>query len=179
VADVEVLLQRSVKYLGLVGDVVKVAPGYARNYLFPKQLAVVATADAKRQIARRATRVREEEKIRLQEIAALVGRLEALALETKMKSDANGNLYGSVNTAKIVGLAAAAGVEIDDKDVRLEAPIKTVGTHRVRIHVRDDEFAEITVEVIGEGRPVVETPDLEPDDRERHTHVPDEAGNMG
>ena len=176
-ADVEVLLQRSVKNLGLVGDVVKVRPGYARNFLFPKRLAVPATSDAKRQIARRAARVREEEKQRLQEIAALIERVQSLALKTKMKSDANGNLYGSVNAAKIVALAGAAGATIVEKDVRLEAPIKSVGTHRVRIHVRDDEFAELVIEVEGEGRPIVETPDLEPEG-ERRMHVPSEADNM-
>ncbi len=177
-ADVKILLQRSVKNLGLVGDVVKVKPGYARNYLFPRRLAVPATADAERQIARRAARVREEEKVRLQEIAELVGRLEALELHTKMKADANGNLYGSVNAAKVVALATAKGVTILEKDVRLEGPIKSVGKHRVRIHVRDEEFAEISVEVEGEGRPIVETPDLEPEG-ERRMHVPSEADNMG
>ena len=176
-ADVEVLLQRSVKNLGLVGDVVKVRPGYARNFLFPKRLAVPATSDANRQIARRAARVREEEKQRLQEIAALIERLQSLSLKTTMKSDANGNLYGSVNAAKIVALAGAAGATIVEKDVRLEAPIKSVGTHRVRVHVRDDEFAEIVLEVEGEGRPIVETPDLEPEG-ERRMHVPSEADNM-
>lgn len=181
-ADVEILLQRSVKNLGLVGDVVKVSPGYARNYLFPKKLAVPSTSDAKRQIARRAARVREEEKIRLQEIAALVERLESLELKTLMKSDANGNLYGSVNAAKIVALAKAAGAVIVEKDVRLESPIKTVGAHRVRIHVRDDEFAEISVEVEGEGRPVVETREFEAPEGHsdgRDVHVPSEADNMG
>ena len=59
--DVEVLLQQSVKHLGLVGDVVKVKPGYARNFLFPHRLGVPATEDAKRQIARRAAKVREAE----------------------------------------------------------------------------------------------------------------------
>ncbi|MGK0482633.1 MAG: large subunit ribosomal protein L9, partial [Planctomycetota bacterium] len=63
--DVEVLLQKSVKHLGLVGDVVKVKPGFARNYLFPKKLGVMATEDAKRQIARRAAKVREAEMQRL------------------------------------------------------------------------------------------------------------------
>lgn len=175
-ADVKVLLQRSVKNLGLVGDVVKVKPGYARNFLFPRRLAVPATVDAERQIARRAARVREEEKTRLAEIAELVGRLESLKLHTKMKADANGNLYGSVNAAKIVALATAAGASIVEKDVRLEGPIKSVGHHRVRIHVRDEDFAEITVEVEGEGRPIVETPDLEPEG-ERRMHVPSEADN--
>ena len=77
------------KHLGLVGDVVKVKPGYARNYLYPQRLGIPATEDAKRQIARRAAKVREAEAIRLQEIAELVGRLEGLEFKITMKSDPN------------------------------------------------------------------------------------------
>ena len=151
-SDVEVLLQQSVKHLGLVGDVVKVKPGYARNYLFPKRLGVPATEDAKRQIARRAAKVREAEAQRLAEIAELVGRLQGLEFNITMKADPNGNLYGSVNAGKIVEMAEEQGVTIAEKDVRLDAPIKTVGQHKVKIHVRDDEFGEVLVAVEAEGK---------------------------
>ncbi|MEM9799442.1 MAG: 50S ribosomal protein L9 [Planctomycetota bacterium] len=150
--DVEVLLQQSVKHLGLVGDVVKVKPGYARNYLFPKKLGVPATEDAKRQIARRAAKVRAAEEQRLKEIAELVEKLEAIDLEVTMKADPNGNLYGSVNAARVAELAGAAGATFGEKDVRLDAPIKTVGEHRVKVHVRDDEFGEIRLRVEAEGK---------------------------
>lgn len=150
--DIEVLLQQSVKHLGLVGDVVKVRPGYARNFLYPKRLGVPATEDAKRQIARRAAKVRAAEELRLKEIADLVEKLESIEIKTTMKADPNGNLYGSVNAARIVELARAEGASIDEKDVRLDAPIKTVGSHEVRVHVRDDEFGTIRVEVEAEGR---------------------------
>ena len=151
-SDVEVLLQQSVKHLGLVGDVVKVKPGYARNYLYPKRLGIPATEDAKRQIARRAAKVREAEAVRLQEIAELVGRLAGLEFKITMKSDPNGNLYGSVNSAKIVELAGEQGVTIAEKEVRLDAPIKTVGQHKVKVHVKDDEFGEVLVDVEAEGK---------------------------
>lgn len=150
--DIEVLLQQSVKHLGLVGDVVKVRPGYARNFLYPKRLGVPATEDAKRQIARRAAKVRAAEELRLQEIAALVEKLESIEIKTTMKADPNGNLYGSVNAARIVELAREQGASIEEKDVRLDAPIKTVGAHEVRVHVRDDEFGTIRIEVEAEGR---------------------------
>ena len=150
--DVEVLLQQSVKHLGLVGDVVKVKPGYARNFLFPKKLGVPATEDAKRQIARRAAKVRAAEELRLKEIAELVEKLEAIHLITTMKADPNGNLYGSVNAARIVELAAEEGAVLVEKDLRLDHPIKTVGEHRVKVHVRDDEYGEIRIQVDAEGK---------------------------
>jgi len=150
--DVEVLLQQSVKHLGLVGDVVKVKPGYARNFLFPHRLGVPATEDAKRQIARRAAKVREAEAQRLQEIAELVGKLEAIELSITMKADPNGNLYGSVHANTIVEMAAEQGATFTEKDVRLDAPIKTVGEHGVKVHVRDDDYGQIVVNVIAEGK---------------------------
>lgn len=159
--DVEVLLQQSVKHLGLVGDVVKVKPGYARNYLFPQKLGVMATEDAKRQIARRAAKVREAEKLRLAEVAALVERLEAIELNVTMKSDPNGNLYGSVNAAKIVEMAAEQDATFTEKDVRLDAPIKVVGEHLIRVHVRDDDYGTVKLNVIAEGRTKAEEAALE------------------
>ena len=150
--DVEVLLQQSVKHLGLVGDVVKVKPGFARNYLFPQKLGVPATEDAKRQIARRAAKVREAEEQRLKEIAELVSTLEAIEIKVTMKADPNGNLYGSVNAARIVELAHEQGATFTEKDVRLDAPIKVVGQHEVKVHVRDDDYGTLKVEVEAEGR---------------------------
>jgi len=177
--DVEVLLQQSVKHLGLVGDVVRVKPGYARNFLYPRRLGVPATEDAKRQIARRAAKVREAEEQRLKEIGELVEKLEAIQLHTVMKADPNGNLYGSVNAARIVELAAAEGATFEEKDVRLDAPIKVVGTHKVKIHVRDDEFGEITVEVEAEGRTKAEQEALEAAEAAAEAEAESEGGPSG
>mgnify|MGYP005994997989 CR=1 FL=1 len=159
--DVEVLLQQSVKHLGLVGDVVKVKPGFARNYLFPKKLGVMATADAKRQIARRAAKVREAEMQRLADVAALVEKLEAIELSVTMKADPNGNLYGSVNAAKIVEMAAEQGATFTEKDVRLDAAIKVVGEHLIKVHVRDDDYGTVKLDVMAEARTKAEEAALE------------------
>lgn len=174
--DIEVLLQQSVKHLGLVGDVVRVKPGYARNYLYPKKLGIPATEDAKRQIARRAAKVRAAEEQRLQEIAELVGKLEAIELTVTMKADPNGNLYGSVNAAKIVELAAEQGATFTEKDVRLDAPIKVVGEHKVKVHVRDDEYGEVKVNVEAEGRTKAEEEALEAAEAAAEAEAEAEAG---
>lgn len=178
-SDVEVLLQQSVKHLGLVGDVVKVKPGFARNYLFPKKLGVPASEDAKRQIARRAAKVREAEEIRLKEVAELVSKLEAIELKVTMKADPNGNLYGSVNAARIVELAAEEGATLTEKDIRLDAPIKTVGEHKVKVHVRDDDYGQISLNVESEGGPIKEVvmdmDDEEGGDRHSGDDFPSEA----
>ena len=148
--NVEVLLRENITDLGRCGDVVKVRAGYARNYLLPKRLAVPATEDNRRLMLRRRAQLDAEEAVRSQELDARVSALAALALETVQKADENGHLYGSVNAATLAELIRAAGFELDDGDVRLEAPIKTVGTHAVRVHMHGERYAEVSVEVRAE-----------------------------
>ena len=149
--SIEVLLREHVADLGRCGDVVKVAPGYARNFLMPRKLAVAATEENKKQIARRAARLAAEEAARMGEITAAVEALSQLTLTTTQKADEGGNLYGSVNAAAVAELCVAAGTKIEEKDVRLDdGPLKSTGEHKVRIHVHADHYAEITVVVNAE-----------------------------
>lgn len=145
--NVEILLREHVDNLGRCGDVVRVRPGYARNFLFPRNLAVVATADNKRLMVRRRARLDVEEAQRNQELEARISALATVALRTTQKADEHGRLYGSVNAAAIVDLLRIAGFEFEEADVRLEAPIKQVGSHKIRVHIHGERFAEIGLEV--------------------------------
>ncbi|MFT4647942.1 MAG: large subunit ribosomal protein L9 [Planctomycetota bacterium] len=144
---VEVLLREDVKGLGMIGDVVRVAAGYSRNYLLPYSLATPATEDAKRQITRRAARASADRALRASEVAAAVARLSELVVTTAEKADEAGNLYGSVSAGQIATLISASGTPIDEKQVRLESPIKKTGEHSVLIHVFGDQETTITVKV--------------------------------
>lgn len=146
-ANVEVLLREHVKDLGKCGDVVKVKAGYARNYLLPKRIATYATEEEKKMMMRRRVRLDAEEAARNAQIAERVEALSQLVLTTRQKADENGNLYGSVSAAAIAELAGSA---IEEKEVRLDSPIKHVGEHKVTIHVHGDSNAEITVNVEAE-----------------------------
>jgi large subunit ribosomal protein L9 len=147
---IEVLLRENLKNLGRCGDVVTVAPGYARNYLLPRRLAIHANDENKRAMLSRRARLDAEEaqlaKVTLAKVAALAG----VVLKTSGRADEGGHLFGSVNAAQIAALLAAAGHAVAEKDVRLEAPLKNLGTHSVRIHVIADTFAEVKVEVAAE-----------------------------
>lgn len=158
--QMEVLLREHVENLGYCGDVVRVAPGYARNYLMPRKLATAATEENKKQIARRAARLRAEQEARLGEIKTAVEALSRLVVNTTQKADEGGNLYGSVNAAAVAELCASAGTtSIQEKDVRLDdGPLKSTGEHRVRIHIHGDHYAVITVRVEAE----VQTPAAAP-----------------
>jgi len=143
----EVLLKEDVQDLGNVGDVVMVASGYARNYLLPYQKAIPATEDNKRQIARRAARAAAARQLRAEEVAGAVAKLSELVVTTTERADEGGNLYGSVSAGQIAAMIVASGTPCEEKQVRLESPIKHTGEHKVRIHVFGDQFAEITVQV--------------------------------
>lgn len=147
----EVLLRENLKHLGKCGEVVKVAPGYARNYLVPRRLATEATAENKKLMARRRVRLDAEEAVRNAEIDARVAALAGLVLKTTGKADEGGHLYGSVSAAQVAELLRKAGHgAVADKDVRLDAPLKTVGTHTVKLHVFGDRYADLHVTIEAE-----------------------------
>ena len=148
--SMEVLLREHVKDLGICGDVVRVAPGYARIYLLPQRLAVPATEDNRRQMTRRAARMAAELEAHAEQISGAVETLSNLSVKTTQKADEQGHLYGSVTAALVAELCAAAGTPVDEKDVRLETHIKTVGEHAVQVHVHGEHHATITVIVEAE-----------------------------
>ncbi len=144
---VKVLLRESVKDLGHVGDVVQVRPGFARNYLLPQRLAIEATDDNIIAMERRRTRFDAEMAKREEEVTALVASFGELRLSTKEKADEKGTLYGSVGAAAIAKLMTEAGHAVEEKDVRLNEPIKAVGEHEVPIHIHGDHYASVQVQV--------------------------------
>src|SRR5260221_5272655 len=146
-AKVEVLLRENLKTLGKCGEVVRVAPGYARNFLLPRKLATQATSENMKAMAKRRTRLDAEEAQKTAEIVAKVQALSAVVLNTTLKADESGHLYGSLNPALVVQLLAAQGWPLEEKAVKLDAPIKTVGTHNVKIHLHAEHDAEVTITI--------------------------------
>jgi len=146
---VEVLLRDNLKNLGRCGDVVKVSPGYARNYLLPRRIAITANDDNKKAMVRRRALLDVEDAKRDAEVQVRVDSLNGIMVQTRVKADEHGHLFGSVNQAAVVELLGRAGHRYVEKDVRME-PIKELGTHTVKIHVHGDHFAEVKVVVEAE-----------------------------
>lgn len=149
---VEVILKQDIYRLGDRGAVVKVAPGYARNYLFPQQLAIPADAGSLKHLeamreaaARDAVRLRGDAEKQTEALAGEVIRVVA-------RASLNNQLYGSVTTRDIAGKLAEKGVEIDRRRIQLTAPIRSVGDYDVPIHIYKDLTATVKVEVRAEGR---------------------------
>jgi large subunit ribosomal protein L9 len=146
---VQVILANDVDNLGLKGDVVTVADGYARNFLVPKGLALVAGKGSLRQ-SEQMRRAREEaERKARDEAAAKVSVLGASPVYISARTGEEGRLYGSVTKSDIARAVEDQLEEaIDRHSVRLEEPIRSLGTHTVEIHLHEDVNALVTVEVI-------------------------------
>jgi large subunit ribosomal protein L9 len=147
----EVLLQKDIEKLGHMGDVVRVAAGYARNYLLPKQIAVAVTPENVRQIeklreARRQREVQEAERVR-QQAKLLQGYLCFISARATDK----GHLFGSVGPQQIADHLVASGFEgVRATTVELLHPIEEVGDYEVSIMLHPEVRATITVRVVSE-----------------------------
>lgn len=143
-----VILQEDVKALGQKGEVVEVKEGYARNYLFPKKLAVEATANNLREIERQ-QKIRDNKKQReLEEAQKLAKELDDLNITLQVKSGENGKLFGAVTSKDIAeGIEKAKKLKIDKRKIDLKENIKTLGTYQVGIKLHSEVTAEIKVQV--------------------------------
>ena len=146
----EVILREDIEKLGSRGQVVNVSPGYARNYLLPKRLAVPATEANKKIIEQeRQAHLRREAKL-VADAQELARMMEGLVLETAQKAGEADQLFGSVTAKDIAELLAQKNFSIDRKKIVLQEPIKQLGEHKVPIRLHKDVTVEITVNVIRE-----------------------------
>jgi large subunit ribosomal protein L9 len=143
----KLILQENIEHLGQIGDIVKVAPGYGRNYLLPKGLAIEATEKnakaldhAKRQLAYKKNKALEAAK-------NLVAKLEALTIELTHQAGEEGKLFGSVTNMEIAAFLKDNGLEIDRKKIVLSEPIKQLGEYTVPVKIHPEIAATLKVKV--------------------------------
>jgi large subunit ribosomal protein L9 len=143
----EVILRDHVENLGERGEIVKVADGYARNFLLPRNLALPATDGNKMRVARERKITESREADERQGAEAMASRLSALELTIARKVGENNHLYGSVTNADIAELLAQKGFEIDRRKILLPDPIKTLGDNTVPVKLHRDVTAQLKVAV--------------------------------
>ena len=145
----KVILQKPVDKLGLPGDIVDVADGYARNYLMPRGLAVKASKGGVRHVEslKRAHSVRVDHA--KAEAEQLASRLIGTPISVSAHAGDEGKLFGSVTASDIAeAIERSAGIRIDRHEVHLDEPIRSVGTHEVRVHLFAEVDPVISVEVV-------------------------------
>jgi large subunit ribosomal protein L9 len=147
----EVILREHVDNLGRRGEIVKVADGYARNYLLPRKLALVATEGNKKQIERERAKfdAREtEDRNAAERVAQRMANIEILISRKVGETEA---LYGSVTTADIAEALAARGFDIDRRRIQLKEPIKRLSESDISIKLHPDVTTTVKVKVVAEG----------------------------
>ena len=147
----EVILREHVEHLGRRGDLVKVADGYARNYLLPRKLALLATESNKKTIERERAKFEIKELEEQKSAQAVADRMANLEIEISRKVGETEALYGSVTSADVADALAAKGFEIDRRKLQLAEPIKKIGEVEIPVKLHRDVIAQLKVKVVPEG----------------------------
>ncbi|MCH6562301.1 MAG: 50S ribosomal protein L9 [Myxococcales bacterium] len=145
---VEVILTEDISTLGNAGEVVRVRPGYARNYLLPQGKAMLATKGRVRELEHKRRVI--EEKIR-KEVGGhelVAKRLEQTELEFQVLVGAEGKLFGSITNADIAGRLGEQGIELDRRKIELSEPIKQLGEYKVTLKLHREVSTQIRVKVV-------------------------------
>ena len=146
--SMKLILLQDVEDLGLAGEEVSVAPGYARNFLIPKKLAAVASTAALRQLAARKEKIEAERKATLEAAEALAHKIYTTELVIPMQASDDDHLFGSVNERIIHEALAGIGINIEVYKIRLDAQIRTLGDFTAEIKIFQKIYATAKIKVV-------------------------------
>jgi len=167
----KVILKDNIENLGKKGDIVKVAPGYGRNYLLPKKLALQVTATNMKMIEMVQKSLRKGLEKEMKVYLSLIEKLNAVTLTFTRKAGEKDAIFGSVSVTDIREALVKLGFDIEKKKILLDEPIKRLGNYTVPIKVFHDDRAEIKLAVAREGGPE----EAEPSGPEAETPEPEQA----
>ena len=145
---VEVLLADSVESLGQAGEIVRVKPGYARNYLLPQGLATVATEANKKQVKKHKERLAAAEVDRVKQLRARAEAISKYSVTLEALANDEGHLYGSILAADIAKALQAAGHDIDADHLKLDGPLKEAGMYTIKVELHPQVKSDVKVWVI-------------------------------
>lgn len=144
----QVLLTHPVPSLGQAGDLVKVRPGYARNYLIPGGLATFATPHNLRIVEKHRRRLRELDEARRADLANLAAQIAQTTISIEANAKPDGTLYGSVNADQIAAALRASKFPIETDNVRIEGPLKELGQYTIKLHLGFEIDSSVTLWVV-------------------------------
>ena len=147
----QLLLLQDVEALGQKGDVVSAKPGYVRNYLLPQGFAVIASANTLRKRERLKQERERQAVVDRQEADELRQQVESLILETRVKVDPEGRMYGSVSALDIAHLYQQNGLPVEKRYIQMTRPIKETGVHKIPLKLKEGVPATCTLHIIPEG----------------------------
>ena len=156
----EVILRDHVDNVGRRGEVVKVADGYARNFLLPRKLALLATPGNMKQVERERVKLDAKELEEKSAAEAVAARMSGVEVVIARKVGETEALYGSVTSSDIAESLLARGFDIDKRKIGLREPIKKLGEQTVPVKLHRDVVVQVPVKVVAEGRPETAPADL-------------------
>lgn len=152
----QVILVNDVEKLGRAGDIVKVAPGYARNYLLPKRIALEANVKNQRWLEQQKARILKRALELRTDAEAVAARLSSAVVVIAKQAGEEDKLYGSVTSLEIAEKLAAQGIEVDKRKLVLHEPIRRLGDHEVTVKLHSDVEAQLKVQVVRTGEETTE-----------------------
>src|SRR5437868_4998573 len=144
-ASVKLLLKESIKHVGKVGDIVEVSPGYARNYLLPKDLAVEPTPNNVKKIEARRKEIERQEADKRAAQAEIIKKLEGVEVMLERRANEQGHLFGSVSATDIAKQLQGQGYEVDADDVTLPGKLDRIDKYTVRVSFGDELATDVKV----------------------------------
>ena len=144
----QVILTQNVPLVGQTGDLVKVRPGFARNYLLPQGMATFATPHNLRIVQKHRERLRQLDEARRSDLLNLAAQIAQRSITIEANANAEGHLYGSVNAEQIAAALKADNVPVDESNVRIEGPLKELGLYTIKLHLGQDVDAEVKLWVV-------------------------------
>jgi len=144
----EILLTQVVPHVGQPGDLVKVRPGFARNYLLPQGMATFATPHNLRIVEKHRQRTRELEEARRADLVNLAAQIVQRSITIEANANAEGHLYGSVNAEQIASALRADHFPVEPDNVKIEGPLKELGLYTIKLHLGQDVATEVKLWVV-------------------------------
>ena len=144
-ASVKLLLKESIKNVGRVGDIVEVSPGYARNYLLPRDLAVQPTPNNVKKVEERRKEIEQQERERREQQERMIGQLSGVEVHLERRANEQGHLFGSVTATDVAKGLQAQGFNVNPDDVNLPGKLDQVRDYSVTIRFAEDLTADLKV----------------------------------
>jgi large subunit ribosomal protein L9 len=144
-ANVKLLLKESIKHVGRVGDIVEVSPGFARNYLLPKDLAVEPTPGNVKKVEERKKEIEKIERERREQQAALIKQLEGVEVTLERRANEQGHLFGSVSATDIARSLQGQGFNIEPDDINLPGKLDRIEKYTVQVKFAEDLVTDVKV----------------------------------
>jgi len=144
----EVILLKDVSNLGQMGDRVTVADGYARNYLFPRQLGAKVTKKALQELEARQKALQKEHEERIAVAQTMAERIKAESITIPMEATEDKKLYGSLTARQISNVLDEKGIEVEPEAIKLEEPIKELGVYTIPVYLHEEVEANLKIWVV-------------------------------